>query len=217
MKKWENSFFYEARGERSFFEIAEEFGIGEMILRAANPGVRQIQRGTELEIPVAACPNGVFHVLKEGEGIFEMAVGSRTPAENILAANPGFSPRLAVTGQTVILPEKERETRYYQVQAADHLWDILRRFEMSVPLLRKLNPGVDIFSLKEGQKILVAEYLPASGADGIYTLKPGETLFSVCERIQAAPADLLRANPNLRPQDFTGGTRILLPGRGKPS
>ena len=52
MKKWENSFFYEARGERSFFEIAEEFGIGEMILRAANPGVRQIQRGTELEIPV---------------------------------------------------------------------------------------------------------------------------------------------------------------------
>ena len=70
-----------------------------------------------------------------------MAVGRRTPAENILAANPGFSPRLAVTGQTVILPEKERETRYYQVQAADHLWDILRRFEMSVPLLAQAEPG----------------------------------------------------------------------------
>ena len=82
---------------------------------------------------------------------------------------------------------------------------------MSVPALRKLNPGLDIFSLREGQEIVVMEYMPTSDAEGVYTLKSGETLLSLCEKTGFSPAELLRANPNLRPQDFAKGMRIVLP------
>ena len=211
MKQQEHSFLYEVRGERSFFEIAEEFGLSEIILRAANPKIGQVRRGMQITIPMTGCPNGAFHTLKGGEGIFEMAVGSRTAAGEVLAANPGFAPSRAIAGQTVVLPERERARREYVVRGTDHLWDILRRFEMSAPALRRLNPGVDIFSLQEGQKIVVTEYLPGQSTDGIYTLKAGETLLSLCEKTGFAPAEILRANPNLRPQDFTRGTRVALP------
>ncbi len=68
MKKWENSFFYEARGERSFFEIAEEFGIGEMILRAANPGVRQIRAGNRAGNSGGGLSKRRFSCAKRGRG-----------------------------------------------------------------------------------------------------------------------------------------------------
>ena len=55
------------------------------------------------------------------------------------------------------------------------------------------------------------EYAPASEAEGGYTLKAGETLLSLCEKTGFSPAELLRANPNLRPQDFAKGMRIVLP------
>ena len=207
----EYSFLYKVRNEKNFLEIAEEFQLSEVVLRAMNPKIRQVRPGIELKIPIAECPNGAFHTLKEGEGLFHLAVGIGSTAEDILAANPGLAPGRALPGQTVILPEQERATRTYRICGTDHLWDILRKFEMSVPTLRRLNPGLDIFSLREGQEIVVMEYAPVSDAEGIYTLKAGETLLSLCEKNGFSPAELLRANPNLCPQDFAKGMRIVLP------
>lgn len=211
----EYSFLYKVQSEKSFLEIAEEFQMSEVVLRAMNPKIRQVRPGVELKIPIAECPNGAFHTLKEGEGLFHLAVGIGSTAEDILAANPGLVPGRALPGQMVILPEQERATRTYRICGTDHLWDILRKFEMSVPTLRRLNPGLDIFSLREGQEIVVMEYAPASDAQGVYTLKAGETLLSLCEKTGFSPAELLRANPNLRPQDFAKGMRIVLPQKKK--
>lgn len=211
MTEQEYSFLYKVQSEKSFLEIAEEFQMSEVVLRAMNPKVRQVRPGIELKIPLAECPNGAFHTLKEGEGLFHLAVGIGRTAEDVLAANPGLIPGRALPGQMVILPEQERPTRTYRICRTDHLWDILRKFQMSVPTLRKLNPGLDIFSLREGQEIVVMEYAPASDAEGIYTLKAGETMLSLCDKMGFSPAELLRANPNLRPQDFSKGMRIVLP------
>lgn len=211
MTKQEYSFLYKVQSEKSFLEIAEEFQMSEVVLRAMNPRIRQVRPGVELKIPLAECPNGAFHALKEGEGLFHLAVGIGRTAEDVLAANPGLIPGRALPGQMVILPDQERPTRTYRVCRTDHLWDILRKFEMSVPALRKLNPGLDIFALREGQEIVVMEYAPAPDSEGTYTLKAGETLLSLCEKTGFSPAEMLRANPHLRPQDFTKGMRIILP------
>lgn len=213
MREQDYYYIYKVRQERNFFEIAEEFGVSEMILRAANPGLRQVRRGEEMKIPMAACPGGAFHSLKEGEGLFDLAVGSGSAAGEVLSANPGFAPGRALAGQTVVVPEQERATRVYEVRSTDHLWDILRKFEMSAPALRRLNPGLDIFSLREGQEIVVLEYSPGRQMEGVYTMQAGETLLSVCERFGLSPAEILRANQNLRPQDFTRGMRIALPAQ----
>ena len=215
MIEQEYSFLYKVQSERSFLEIAEEFQLSEVVLRAMNPKIRQVRPGVELKIPLAECPNGAFHTLKEGEGLFHLAAGIGRTAEDVLAANPGLIPGRALPGQMVILPEQERPTRTYRVCRTDHLWDILRKFEMSVPTLRKLNPGLDIFALREGQEIVVMEYAPAPDAEGTYTLKAGETLLSLCEKTGFSPAELLRTNPNLRPQDFSKGMRILLPQKNE--
>ena len=93
----EYSFLYKVQSEKSFLEIAEEFQMSEVVLRAMNPKIRQVRPGVELKIPIAECPNGAFHTLKEGEGLFHLAVGIGSTAEDILAANPGLVPGRAPT------------------------------------------------------------------------------------------------------------------------
>ncbi len=142
-----------------------------------------------------------------------MAVGSGSAAGRCSLQTRDSRPGALFAGQTVVVPEQERATRVYEVRSTDHLWDILRKFEMSAPALRRLNPGLDIFSLREGQEIVVLEYSPGRQMEGVYTMQAGRRCFRFASGFAFPRRKILRANQNLRPQDFTRGMRIALPAQ----
>ncbi|MBO8142350.1 MAG: cell wall hydrolase [Firmicutes bacterium] len=53
------------------------------------------------------------------------------------------------------LPELARSQAAYTVQPGDTLWHIARRYGTTVARLEQLNPGVDPYRLRVGQRILV--------------------------------------------------------------
>ncbi|MDD5017895.1 MAG: LysM domain-containing protein [Eubacteriales bacterium] len=97
----------------------------------------------------------------------------------------------------------------YIIEEQDTLFDILRRFDISVRDLIAYNRTCDLFSLKPGQAIFIRDMPRNSGAG--YVLKENESLWSVAKKFDLCATALLRANPHLLPQEIKPGIKIKLP------
>jgi len=97
----------------------------------------------------------------------------------------------------------------YTVGKQDTLSDILRRFSVSIIDLKEYNKGNDLFSLREGQTLLIKN-MPHN-TKNTYTLGEDENLHSVAKKFNISTLKLLKANPNFMPQEIIQGIRIVLP------
>jgi len=97
-------------------------------------------------------------------------------------------------------------------------WDfsnILIHYGVSFDALQNANPRVNLSALRAGQVLCV----PPSGSRGLCTgnasthiVERSENLGAIARRYRTTVAALLRANPNLAPQDFIPGRVICIPG-----
>jgi LysM repeat protein len=105
--------------------------------------------------------------------------------------------------------------RTYTIRAGDTFFTIARRFELSVDALLKANPDVDPDNLRVGQVIClpgVPEPEPECPGGTLYTIRAGDTLFSIARRYNASIDAILRANPGLDPDNLRVGQIICIPG-----
>jgi LysM repeat protein len=96
----------------------------------------------------------------------------------------------------------------YKILKNETLSDILRRFDISIRDLREYNESCDIFSLKEGQTLIIKD-VPRPGRE--YVLQENETLCSVAEKFGISVLSLLKANSNYMPGEIRQGIKIALP------
>jgi|GEM_PF-3853591 len=97
----------------------------------------------------------------------------------------------------------------YEVKENETICDIIRRFGVSIKELKEYNGGTDLFSLREGQRLLIKNTPDES--ENTYELQPEDTLRSVAEKFNTSTLWLLKANPNYMPQEIKHGIRIALP------
>jgi hypothetical protein len=105
--------------------------------------------------------------------------------------------------------DEEKRCIEYNIKRHETLSDILRRFDISIIDLIECNEACDLFSLREGQRLLI-KHKPLT-ARRSYVLGEGETLWTVAEKLGVSVPSLLKANANFMPNEIRQGISIALP------
>ena len=104
----------------------------------------------------------------------------------------------------------------YQIRAGDTLFAIAQRFGTTVTQILAANPGLDPNSLQVARLICI----PRAGAPGgcpagtsPYTIRSGDTFYSIAQRAGTTVEAIQRANPGVNPNALRVGQVICVPGR----
>ena len=171
--------------------------------------------GELVKIPyrLSGCVEGRFYMLNRNDSLRAIAHRQRLRVSEFLEQNPYLNPGRVSAGQIIVLPEKDNTPACvcveYTVEHKDSLSDILRRFDLSIRELQEENPDCDVFTLRPGQTLTIRK--KEGCRKKTYVLADGENLNAVAAKFKKSVIELLKANTNLRPLEFKGGIRIILP------
>jgi LysM repeat protein len=101
----------------------------------------------------------------------------------------------------------------YFVKPGDTLYGLAQRYGTTVAALASANPAVDMNSLRVAQRICIPRQsvYPACPSGKQYTLRMGDTLYSIARQNNVPLNDLLQANPGLDPMNLYAGQVICIP------
>lgn len=97
----------------------------------------------------------------------------------------------------------------YKVQSGDTFSSISQKLHISVQALEAANPGVNANNLKVGEELNVPG--GASSATTKYTIKSGDTLFSIAQSHGISVEAIEAANPGIKPSALKVGQVINIP------
>lgn len=161
--------------------------------------------------PPGEAPESGRYTVTKGDTLYSIARKFNTTVDAIKTANNLTSDMLQI-GQVLIIPEKkpDLETTKYTVQKGDSLWKIASQFNTSVAKLRELN-NLKTDVLQIGQVLIV----PTTGIDIeetiLYTVKPGDTLWSIANRYNVNVNEIRKLN-NLESDFLQVGQVLRIPG-----
>ncbi|MFZ5989977.1 MAG: LysM peptidoglycan-binding domain-containing protein [Bacillota bacterium] len=161
------------------------------------------------------CPPGtVSYTIRPGDTFYSLARRFNTTVGAIASANPSVNPQRLSVGQVICIPTSALcpTGNYYTVKAGDTLFSISRRFNISLPDLIRLNPGINPNLLYVGQVICIPVPKPVCPENTIqYTVKPGDTFYRIALRLRVPLDAILRANPGINPSYLSVGQTICIP------
>jgi LysM repeat protein len=118
----------------------------------------------------------------------------------------------------------------YTIEPGDTLYSISQRCRVSLSLIYDLNPQVDTRSLQVGARLRLEGEESAGGdsppedaapgdddrategdVDGRYTVREGDTPYSIAQALGISVIELLNQNPDLRPYSMAVGEILDLP------
>lgn len=115
---------------------------------------------------------------------------------------------LAETGKAQDEPSSDP---VYVVQPGDTLWDIARRFGLSLDDLVQANPQVDAALLKPGYELKIPGLTGVTGRLETRPVALGETLVSLSRDAHVSQEVLVRLNRILSPRELYIGREMILP------
>ena len=167
--------------------------------------------------PIPSCPSRRYYRVSSGDTLRSIASRFGLTLEALMEANPGVTNNRLLVGQLLCLPACCTSvvcvTRV-RVPSGATFADFLTRYNVSYASLAAVNPGVNLLSLRAGQVLCV----PPEGSRGPcgengsdYLVQEGESLQSLASANNLSAGELLLANPNLAPLDFTAGRLVCIP------
>lgn len=105
----------------------------------------------------------------------------------------------------------------YTVKAGDTFYSIAKIFRIDVYAIMKANPNVNPNNLQIGQRICVPAVSPLCPGGLVYTIKPGDTFFALAKAYKIDVYAIMKANPNVDPNNLQVGQQICIPGAGHPA
>ena len=176
----------------------------------------------------AHCEVGGFITIQPGDTLYSLARRYNITVQAIVAANPGINPNDLPVGELICIPspipgqpfpERCPNGITYTIQSGDTFYSIARRFNVSLDALLAANPGVNPDSLQIGERICVPTLpTPTVTCPGpTYTIRPGDTLFSLARTLGFSVQAILAANPGINPNALQVGQILGLPTGGTVS
>jgi LysM repeat protein len=104
-------------------------------------------------------------------------------------------------------------TVVYVIRPGDTYYSLARRFNTTVPAIVSANPLVNPNALQIGQSICIPlrPIFPPCPEGNYYTIKAGDTLYSLVRFFRVSLDDLLEANPYINPNSLGIGQVICIP------
>jgi peptidoglycan endopeptidase LytF len=171
------------------------------------------------------CPSGSFpYTIKSGDTLYALARKYNTTVEAIMRINPGIDPNNLQIGQVICIPQAAPPVPscpngfLYTIRPGDTLFALSQRFGVSVQAIINANPGIDPNNLQIGQIICIPQAapippLPPCPNGFYYTIRPGDTLFTIAQRFNVPVQEIINANPGIDPNNLQIGQVICIPRR----
>lgn len=168
---------------------------------------------------VPNCPYGFIYYVRPGDSIYSIAARFNVSVEALLNANPQITnPDILYIGQPMCIPYPYPPTCsngfIYVVQPGDSIYSISRKFGVSIDAILAANPQiVDPGVIYPGQKICIPyPDVPDCPEGFIYTVEPGDTIYTIAAEFDVTPGEILAANPQITdPNLIYPGQQICIP------
>lgn len=116
-------------------------------------------------------------------------------------------------GYNYFLPGQNNESEakdYYIVKKGDTLYSISKRFNISIDSLKKIN-NLYGNNISEGEKLYLTN-IGQNNDNNIYTVKKGDTLYSIAKSLNIEVDDIIKEN-NLTGNILSIGQVLLIPNK----
>ncbi|MGH7545125.1 MAG: LysM peptidoglycan-binding domain-containing protein [Gemmatimonadota bacterium] len=170
------------------------------------------------QVPAGERVTWLTHVVRRGQTLGVISSRYGVSVQAILAANPGTHPRRLRIGQTLVIPKAggipaaslasaavsrpaPRDVTWHRVRRGDTLWDLSRRYGVSIAELMEWN-GLTGRTIRSGQRLRVRPPVTETEEGRVIThrVQRGDTLWAIAQRYSVSAQDLMRWN-NLGPED----------------
>lgn len=186
----------------------------------------------ELVLPTATpppvptpTPSFRIHVVGWGDTLLSIAIAYSVSVEDIMIAN-SLPNNIIYLGQTLKIPQQSvpAGAQTYTVQAGDTLVGIAERLGVDLDSLMRANNLSNGYFLQVGQVLVVpssgsqvAQTSSDSGVQAastetrVYTVQPGDTLWTIAALYNVSPYDLAVANSLGNPNVLQVGQKLIIP------
>ncbi|WP_333638116.1 LysM peptidoglycan-binding domain-containing protein [Tissierella praeacuta] len=226
------TFAYTIKSGDTLYMLAIKYNTTVEAIMAVNPGINpnNLQIGQVICIPGATpppkqCPTGTFaYTIKSGDTLYMLAITYNTTVEAIIAVNPGINPNNLQIGQVICIPRGTTPppptcpvgTFAYTIKAGDTIYSIAMTYNTTVDAILAVNPGLNPNNLQIGQVICIPRGItppPPTCPVGTfaYTIKAGDTIYSIAMTYNTTVDAILAVNPGLNPNNLQIGQVICIP------
>lgn len=153
-------------------------------------------------------------VIRRGDTLSALAVKYNTKVSELVKLNNIENANLIYAGESLLVPSNSLEnsnsqnenTEIYIVQTGDTLSDIAQRFNTTVSIIANDNNIQNINLIYPGQKLQIRSNCNYDCGHRLYTVRKGDTLWSIARRYHTSIANIVRLNHIQNP-------RLIYPGQ----
>lgn len=147
-----------------------------------------------------------YYTVQKGDTLWSIAKKFNTSVDKLKDIN-NINNNLLSIGQKLLISEKAPvNSNYYIVKRGDTLYGIAKKYNISVDELKNNNNlNNDILSI--GQQLLITNN---NTGNNIYTVKPGDTLYSIARLNNTTVSQLADIN-NLNTTILSIGQQLIIP------
>lgn len=162
----------------------------------------------------------LMYEIRPGDTYEKIACEFGISVEDLTFANPHINPNHLIPGQKLCIPKCQirscNDGCLHEVLSGENALNIAWRFNLSLDALKSANPNIDMNNLKPTQVVYIPKQKFASNnthctGTRSYSIEPGDTLFSICKKLDIVPASLAQFNPNIDLNDLHSGQSICVP------
>ena len=164
--------------------------------------------------PASAQSSGPVYIVQPGDTLYSISLRFGVTVDELMAANNITNPNLLSAGQQLVIPGLEGVTGVLDTEViafGDSLRGLLRRTQMPLPLLQKLNRLVSPMELYVGASLIIPQRDETTLSARAVT-KKGETLLEVAVRQGSDPWTLVSLNGLAGTWDALPGDSLYSPG-----
>ncbi len=184
-----------------------------------------------------------LHIIQQGEGLYRISVNYGVSQQEILDANDDISESLKVgqilripviSGRNTSEGElnQSRTFFYHTVEKGHTAYFVSRKYDVPIEVVYENNPGTEnglivgaILRIPVERKVPIDQIetqvttRPATTEPekdsryAYYTIRPGDTLYSLARQYKVSEQTIVESNPGLRSGELLTGTQIRIPKR----